>query len=268
MPPWPSSAVPSHGVVKEKNPEYRPPGGTAEQSTGAGSAILQAAKVQRRDPLAALGELSNRRGGGRAAAAAQPARRSGARRLQLRRGAVIGTIKRAKLDPWTQPLRVPSRRRRIRPHAQAGPAPATGTRRSTTSRRRTSSRWRGSYIMEHTRKEGLGAPVVAVGREHEQGRAGGLHLPAHLLRRHRAGPLRGPARVLAFEDPLATEHVTARRAHLPAGGGFHRAAGRDARPAPSRRNSNSRACCARRNTPRPRASRGCSRTTRTRRWCS
>ena len=53
---------------------------------------------------------------------------------------------------------------------------------------------RGTYVTEHTRKEGVGAPMVAVGREMNKEAETDFSTAAHLLRRHRDHPFRGPAR--------------------------------------------------------------------------
>jgi len=82
--------------------------------------------------------------------------------LPLRR--IIAVIRDAKLDPWTQPLRVPAiggdfvLTHKPDPRPQWNPALYTFTPADQFD-------VRGTYVSERTTRTGLGAPVVAVGRE-------------------------------------------------------------------------------------------------------
>ena len=116
----------------------------------------------RREPLAALGEYLT---------AAETAQKSAQFRPCLARrdynfvlGRVFATIRDAKLDPWTQPLRVPAAggefvlTHKPDPRPQWNPAlyefvPAD------------QFDVRGTDVAHCTAKDGLGAPLVAIGRK-------------------------------------------------------------------------------------------------------
>jgi hypothetical protein len=120
---------------------------------------------------------------------------------------VIGTIQQARLDAWTQPLRVPAADGgfvltcKRDPDPQRNPAlydliPPTNFA------------IKGAYVRDYQRKEGIGAPLVAIERgvNHHSQRD-------HTMPRIYYGVtavirFEGRRAVIAFEDPLVTERVT------------------------------------------------------------
>ena len=101
------------------------------------------------------------------------------------------------------------RRRAATSCSRAGPTRArSGIRRSTTSRPRIEFDVKGTYVSHHERKEGIGAPTVAIGRGEN---AGTRRKTSPFRKFTTASPCsfasKGGARSFAFEDPLATERV-------------------------------------------------------------
>lgn len=132
---------------------------------------------------------------------------------------VFGTITQAELDPWTQPLRVP---------AAAGDFILT-------SKPPVRPVWNpalydftpadqfdihGTYVTEHTRKEGIGAPLVAVGRGKNKDAKKDFTIPRIFYGVTALIHFDGRRAVVAFEDPLATEQVTLGGSRFPLAADF------------------------------------------------
>jgi hypothetical protein len=97
-----------YAEVAEKRPRFMPNPAGVGLLQRAEKAITNALRRDRREPLAALGEYLTA-----AETAAQELRRnsgdaSARRDYNFALGRVFATIRDAKLDPWTQPLRVPA----------------------------------------------------------------------------------------------------------------------------------------------------------------
>ena len=153
-----------YAEVAEKRPRFMPNPAGVGLLQRAEKAITNALRRDRREPLAALGEYLTA-----AETAAQELRRnsgdaSARRDYNFALGRVFATIRDAKLDPWTQPLRVPADggefvlTHKPDPRPQWNPAlyefvPAD------------QFDVRGTYVAHRTAKDGLGAPLVAIGRK-------------------------------------------------------------------------------------------------------
>jgi pimeloyl-ACP methyl ester carboxylesterase len=161
-------------------------------------------KHDRRDPLAALGGFI---------AAAETASRQFERNPRDEQaqqdynfavGRIIETIRDAKLDPWTQPLRVPSSggdfvlTHKPDPRPQWNPALYTFTPANQFT-------MKGTYVTEHVARPGIGAPTVAVSREENKDARANYALPRVYYGVTTVARFDGRRCVLAFEDPLATE---------------------------------------------------------------
>jgi hypothetical protein len=121
-------------------------------------------------------------------------------------GRIIATIRDAKLDPWTQPLRVPGRdgefvlTHKPDPRPQWNPALYAFTPADQFD-------VRGTYLTERTARDGIGAPVVAVGREVEEEPRANFS-PSRIYYGVTAiVRFDGRRCVLSLEDPLAVETV-------------------------------------------------------------
>jgi pimeloyl-ACP methyl ester carboxylesterase len=196
----------TYSKVSERRPRYNPVAGGAGAVANADAEIVKAQRLDRRDPLAALGEYIT---------AAQTAS------LQLQRnpqdeparhaynfavGRIIGTIGAAKLDPWTQPLRVPASggdfllTHKPDPRPQWNPTLYTFTPADQFD-------IHGTYVTERTTREGIGAPLVAVGREVNKDARTTFSLPRIYYGVTAIARFDGRRCVLSFEDPLATETI-------------------------------------------------------------
>jgi pimeloyl-ACP methyl ester carboxylesterase len=196
----------TYSKVSERRPSYTPVAGGGGAVANADAEIVKALRLDRRDPLKALGEYIT---------AAQTAS------LQLQRnpqdeparhaynfavGRIIGTIGAAKLDPWTQPLRVPASggdfllTHKPDPRPQWNPALYTFTPADQFD-------IHGTYVTERTTREGIGAPLVAVGREVNKDARTTFSLPRIYYGVTAIARFDGRRCVLSFEDPLATETI-------------------------------------------------------------
>jgi pimeloyl-ACP methyl ester carboxylesterase len=119
---------------------------------------------------------------------------------------VIGTMQQARLDAWTQPLRVPTADGgfvltwKRDPDPQRNPAlydlvPVDELR------------VKGVYVRDHERKEGIGAPLVAIERGVNRHSQRDYTMPRIYYGVTAVIRFEGRRAVIAFEDPLVTERV-------------------------------------------------------------
>jgi hypothetical protein len=174
--------------------------------TNADMGIVKAMQIDRRDPLVALGEHMS---------AAETALRQLERRPQdetarhtynFTVGRIIATIRDAKLDPLTEPLRVPASggefvlTHKPDPRPQWNPALYDFTPADQFD-------VHGTYVTERTTRDGIGAPVVAVGREANKEAHANFSLSRIYYGVTAIARFDGRRCVLSFEDPLAVETV-------------------------------------------------------------
>ena len=234
---------------------------------GVEKSIANALRSDRREPLVALGQyLTAARDWRRGNSGAIPATPRRADDYNFAVARVFGTI------PRPSSIRGRSRcecrrRRRIRAHAQARPAPAVepralrvhagGSVRHPRHLRHASARARMASARRSSRSDARRTGTAA--RR--------FRCRAFTTASPRSCTFRGRRCVLSFEDPLATETVRFGGASFPLAADFTvplavMLASR------TRKSSNSRGCCDRRNTPRLRTSHGSSPTIQTRLSCS
>jgi hypothetical protein len=121
-------------------------------------------------------------------------------------GRIIATIREAKLDPWTEPLRVPASdgefvlTHKPDPRPQWNPALYDFTPADQFD-------VHGTYVTERTTRDGIGAPVVAVGREANKEAHANFSLSRIYYGVTAIARFDGRRCVLSFEDPLAVETV-------------------------------------------------------------
>jgi pimeloyl-ACP methyl ester carboxylesterase len=169
--------------------------------------ISTALRQQKREPIEAIGGFLAAAQRAQQQLVRNPADIAARHDYNFAVARVIGTIEKAGLDPWTQPLNVPAADSgfvltcKRDPDPQRNPAlydliPADELR------------VKGAYVRDYQRKEGIGAPLVAIGRganDHSQ--------RDHTMPRIYYGVtavirFEGRRAVIAFEDPLITERVT------------------------------------------------------------
>jgi triacylglycerol esterase/lipase EstA (alpha/beta hydrolase family) len=208
-----------YASVSEKKPQFRPVRSTLGALAGVEPGIVKALTTQHREPLAALGEYLAAAETAAAQLARNPHDEAALEAYNFAVARVFSTLRDAKIDPWTQPLRVPSaggdfvlthkgdKRKNWNPALyEFIPADQFDVK--------------GTYVRENTIKPGLGAPLVAVGKkvrddakaEFAESKAYyGITAVARFEKRRV---------VIAFEDPLATETTMLAGHSYPLGANF------------------------------------------------
>ena len=202
-----SSCV-QYAKVTEKRPRFRPVRNTVGALATVEQGIVNGLKRDRRDPMAALGDYLKAAEAASQQLASTPDDRVVRDDYNFAVARIISTIQNAKLDPWTKPLAVPS---------------DDGVSYVLTRKPDARKRWNpalydfkpadqfdvgGIYVNEHKTKEGLGAPVVAIGREPNADARENFFLDRTYYGVTAVVSFTGKRGEIAFEDPLATETVT------------------------------------------------------------
>jgi pimeloyl-ACP methyl ester carboxylesterase len=192
--------------VSERRPRFHPIASAVGGLANAEAAIAKALQLDRSNPLAALDEYMS---------AAQTALRQFERNprdenarndYNFAVARIIATVRDEKLDPWTQPLRVPGSggdfvlTHKPDPRPQWNPALYIFTPADQFD-------VHGTYVTERTTRDGLGAPIVAVGREANQDARANFSLPRTYYGVTAIARFEGRRCVLSFEDPLAEETI-------------------------------------------------------------
>jgi pimeloyl-ACP methyl ester carboxylesterase len=195
----------TYSRVSERRPRFIPFTGGGPLAKAA-TYIGQAMRIDRRDPLVALGEYMDAAETAMDQLKRSPNDETARNTYNFAVGRIIATIHEAKLDPWTQPLRVPASggefvlTHRPDPRPQWNPALYDFTPADQFD-------VRGTYVTERTTRGGIGAPVVAVGREVNKEARANFTAPRTYYGVTAIARFDGRRCVLSFEDPLAEETV-------------------------------------------------------------
>jgi len=195
----------TYSKVSERPPRFTP-SASGGPLANAATEIAEAMRIDRRDPLAALGEYMSAAQTALGQLERSPNDQAARNTYNFAVGRIIATIRDAKLDPWTQPLRVPANggefllTHRPDPRPQWNPAlyefiPAD------------QFDIRGTYVNERTTRDGIGAPLVAVGRELNKEARSNFTTDRIYYGVTAIASFEGHRCVLSFEDPLAVETV-------------------------------------------------------------
>jgi pimeloyl-ACP methyl ester carboxylesterase len=196
----------TYSKVSEKRPRYHVLAGVTGALANANAQILKALQVDRRDPLAALAEYLTAAQTASVQLQRNPQNQPARQAYNFAVGRIIETIRVAKLDPWTHPLQVSASggyfmlTHKPDPRPQWNPALYTFTPADQFD-------IHGTYVTERTTREGIGAPVVAVGREPNKDARANFALPRIYYGVTAIARFDGRRCELSFEDPLATETV-------------------------------------------------------------
>jgi pimeloyl-ACP methyl ester carboxylesterase len=186
-----------YSTVKIKRPHY-------QSETPIGQVIGKAYTDYRRKPLAALGGFLTAAETASRQLQRNPRDDDARRDYNFAVGRIIGIIHDAKLDPWTQPLRVPSSSGEFvlthKPDSRPEWNPALYDFTPADQ-----FDIHGVYVKKHTTRDGIGAAVVAVGREINMNSHTTFSLPRIIYGVTAVARFEGRRCVLAFEDPLAAE---------------------------------------------------------------
>jgi len=195
-----------YATVSEKRPQFHPVRATAGAQAAAHQAIVTALKAGKSAPMTALGEFLSAAECAAKELARNPDDSAARDAYNFAVARVLGTMKEAKLEPWKQPLRVPAAGGDFVLTHMPDPRP----------------QWNpvlydftpadqfdvgGSYITKRSIKEGIGAPLVAVGREWSKTVKTDFTLPRIFYGVTAVLRFEGRRCVISIEDPLAKESV-------------------------------------------------------------
>ncbi len=195
----------SYSTIKERRPLFRANAGTAGPDGGEAT-ILRALRFDRSRPLVALGDYLSVIETASKRLAENPKDERALRDYNFALARVFTTIRSARLDPWTQPLTVPGDHggfvltHRPDPRARWNPALYEFTPADQFD-------VRGSYVSERTIREGVGAPLVAIGRDVYREARAEFTLPRVYYGVTAVARFAGKRCIISFEDPLAVETV-------------------------------------------------------------
>jgi len=98
----------TYSKVNERRPHFIPFASGGGPLANAQAQIVKATRIDRRDPLVALGEYMSAAEAALRQLDRSPNDQAARNAYNFAVGRIIATIRDAKLDPWTQPLRVPA----------------------------------------------------------------------------------------------------------------------------------------------------------------
>ena len=202
-----NSGCTDYAAVSEREPKLLPIRSTSAPLIEAERKIGMALKAGKKDPAVVIGDLL-------------VAVRHAAEQLEKSPGdteaqttynyavsRVFGVIKQSSLDPWTSPLTVPSPEGEIvlthKPDPRPGWNPALF---DFTPADRIDLK--GSYVKNRTKREGIGAPLVAKGKGMNERVKQDFTIPRIYYGVTAVIRFEGKRAVVSFEDPLAVEHVS------------------------------------------------------------
>jgi pimeloyl-ACP methyl ester carboxylesterase len=196
-----------YATVSHRNPPFHGVGATAGALAPAEQSIARALREEKREPLVALGDLLTAAELAGKQLARNPSDLVARDAYNFAVARVLGTIQKAKLDPWSQPLRVPAAggefviTHRPDPRPQWNPALYDFTPADEFD-------VKGTYVTKHERKEGLGAPTVVTGREMNKNVKRDFGMPKVYYGITALIRFDGRRAVFELEDPLSTERVS------------------------------------------------------------
>ena len=202
------SGCAQYATVSEKRPQFRPIRSlTASALSSVEQGIVAALRKERNKPLPALGEYLEAAQGAARELGRNPGDTQAREDYNFAVARVLGTLKQSKIDAWTRPLSVPapgggyilSVKRDPRPHWNPllytfVPADEFDVK--------------GKYVNDRTIKDGLGAPIVAIGREMTKDSKENFTPPRAFYGVTAVIRFEGRRAIISLEDPLATERVS------------------------------------------------------------
>jgi pimeloyl-ACP methyl ester carboxylesterase len=193
-----------YAIVSETKPRFRPIRATIGALASVERSIAEGLKSEHRNPLAALGEYVGAADRAAQQLAKDPNDTAARTDYNFAVARVITTIRDAKLDPWTQPLHLSTanggyvldyrrdKRKEWNPALyRLTPADQFDVK--------------GTYVSKHSIKEGVGAPLVAVGLDKNLDARKNFAIPRTYYGVTAVANFSGRRCTLSFEDPLATE---------------------------------------------------------------
>jgi hypothetical protein len=196
-----------YASVSMVQPKFRPVRSTVGALVSVQNSISEALRDERRKPLTALGEYLTAADTALHQLVRNPNDTAARDAYNFAVARVIGAVGKARLDPWTEPLRVPAAGGEFllthKPDPRPGWNPALYDFTPADQ-----FDVKGSYVTKRSCKEGVGAPLVAVGRGINENAKRDFSMPKTFYGVTAVIRFEGQRAVIAFEDPLATERVT------------------------------------------------------------
>ena len=194
----------TYSKVVERRPTFRADTHTADGTAAATATIENALRLERRDPLAALGGYLAAARTASAQLAANPSDPAARKDYNFAVARVVASLQSQRLSPWVEPVRIPSaegefllgHRRDLRKNWNPALYDFTPADQFDV---------RGIYVSKRTLREGIGAPVVAVGKQTNPAAREEFTLPRTYYGVTAILRFAGNNAELAFEDPLAFE---------------------------------------------------------------
>lgn len=213
------SGCSQYASVRPRAPIFRPAAAPSAEHLSFRQRIEQAARLRKSRPLAAVGDYLATADAAAQRLQANPDDAVAREAYNFALARIIGTLKDADLAPWPQPLQIPAEnggytltyRRDHRP--KWNPADYLFTPADQFD-------VRGKYVADRMTKPGVGAPLVAMGREKNKNFREEFSVPRTFYGVTAVVRFRGKTAELAFEDPLATEEVNIGGRALPLAADF------------------------------------------------
>jgi pimeloyl-ACP methyl ester carboxylesterase len=178
-----------------------------ETNQGVAQTIERAQKLQRTDPKAALAAYANAARNSLRELERNPAKAEAQRCYNFAVAGIFDIIRQAKLDPWTEPVRVDADNEFI----------LTGKRDTAKPEQNPALyelipvdqlSYHGAYVKSDVKKDGIGAPLVAVRRLTSEQAQAMFAPPAIYYGVTGVAEFEGSRCTLSIKDPLAAESVT------------------------------------------------------------
>lgn len=213
------SSCSHYATVAEKRPKFRPVSGAVGGMISVQRGIASGLKRSKSDPLASIGDYLTAAEAASRQLSLTPNDKVVRDDYNFALSRVFSAIQDGKLDPWTRPLTVP----------------AVGGDFVLTNKPFTNKKWNpalydfkpadqfeisGDVINERETKEGIGAPLVAIGRAANADAKENFYLPRTYYGVTAVARFSGRRCEIAFEDPLATESVLMEGRSFPLAGDF------------------------------------------------
>lgn len=205
-----------YASVSETRPRYRPVRATF---TTVENQIASALKTERRDPLAALGRYLAAADAAAGELVRHPQDTAARDNYNFAVARIMTTLRAAKLEPWKQPVTLPEKDGgyvldfRRDPRKEWNPALYKLTPADEFD-------VKGTYVSQRSIKEGVGAPLVAVGREKNKDVHKNFSLPRVYYGVTAVANFSGRRCTISFEDPLARETTRLQGKVFPLAGDF------------------------------------------------
>ncbi|MFZ4483888.1 MAG: esterase/lipase family protein [Chthoniobacterales bacterium] len=203
-----------YGTVTKRRPAFHPIDAVTGALAGVPERINDASRWGKKRPLLALGDYLAVAEAASKQLQANPKDAAALESYNFAVARVLGTIKEAKLDPWSKPLAIPSADGGYllthRPDARPTWNPALYDFMPADE-----FDVKGRYVSERETKAGVGAPVVAMGKRVNAEAATNFGMQKTFYGVTGVIRFHGRTAEIAFEDPLSAEEVALGGKRLP-----------------------------------------------------